>query len=75
MNTIDLNKVLGLVERAAFKGYYDAGTGFIHSDFKPKAIDFIKDIEKRISGGTLSPEIAVIKAYDFGFQASLVSTY
>jgi hypothetical protein len=71
MNCLDLNKVLGLVEKAAYKGYYDAGTGFIDSEFAPKVIPFINYISKRISGGTMSPEMAVIKAYNFGIDYCL----
>ena len=71
MNALDLNKVLGLVERAAYKGYTDAGTGFIHSEFSAKASNFIEDISKRIYGGTMSPEMAVIKAYNFGIDSYL----
>lgn len=71
MSNLDLNKVLGLVEKAAYKGYTQNSYGFIHPEFQPKAIDFMKDISKRISGGTMSPEMAVIKAYNFGLDSYL----
>lgn len=74
MSAIDLNKVLGLVERAAFKGYYDAGTGYIYPDFKPKAIKFISEISDQISGATITPEMALVKAYNFGIESYLEKT-
>lgn len=71
MNALDLGKILGLVKKAAIKGYVDAGSGFIYPEIPIKIESYAKELENRIIGGTLSPEMAVIKAYDYGAQAYL----
>ena len=71
MNFTDLNRVLGLVKKAAFSGYVNAGTGFVDSEFPIKLNTFLKDTETRIIGGTLMPEMSVIRAYEFGFKSYL----
>lgn len=71
MDTLDVTKILVLVRKAAVKGYTDTAYGYLHSDFQPKLDLFTKDIHKRIIGGTMAANLAVIKAYDFGRQAYL----
>lgn len=64
--TVDMQKVLGLVRNAVYKGYFAFSDGYYPENFPSLVNNFVDQTVRQIDGGTLAVEMAVVKAYEFG---------